>query len=190
MLTVRERQTYLKYLGFYSGAIDGSAGKLTKAAYLKLQKTYFTRSKDWDGLYGKDTDKLLVNAYRVKYYTKNFKLSEFRCGCGGKNCTGYPVYLDIQLLKGLQKIRDKYGSVTITSGVRCTTFNNSLTGSSKNSRHLKGKAADFRVSKSSTEAGRKEIMAFCKKLTSYHYTYCNIGGNYPNMGRAVHFDVD
>lgn len=37
--------------------------------------------------------------------------------------------------------------------------------------------------------GRKAIMSFWKTLKGYRYTYCNINGNYPNMGSAVHIDV-
>lgn len=189
MLTVRTRQTYLKELGFYKGKIDNIEGPQTRNAYLALQKKHFTRAKDKDSKYGPDTEKLLVNAYYVKKYTKNFTLEEFKCECGGKYCTGYPVKLSAQLLKNAQKVRGKYGEMTITSGMRCRPYNNSLVGSSKTSRHLDGKALDFYVVKNKTESGRKEVMAYVKKLAGHNYTYCNIGGSNPNMGNAVHFDV-
>lgn len=189
MLTVKTRQKYLKALGFYTGKIDGIEGPLTRKAYKALQDKFFTRSKDKDGVYGKNTDILLVNAYRVKIYAKNFDLSEFKCECGGRYCTGYPVKLNTQLLKNLQKIRTKYGATTITSGLRCEPYNDSLVGSSSTSRHMKGKALDIYNAKTRTESGRKEVMAYVKKLIGHNYTYCNIGGSYPNMGNAVHFDV-
>ena len=75
MLSIKERQEYLKYLGLYKGKIDGIEGKQTKTAIKNLQAKYFTRKSDIDGLYGKNTDILLVNAYRVKKYTKNFDLT-------------------------------------------------------------------------------------------------------------------
>lgn len=189
MLTVKVRQTYLKKLGFYTGKIDGIEGPLTKAAYKSLQKKFFTRKSDIDGKYGNDTEKLLVNAYRVAVYTKNFKLEEFKCECGGRYCTGYPVKLNAQLLKNLQEVRTAYGATTITSGMRCRPYNNSLVGSSPTSRHMDGKALDIVNPKTQTEAGRKTVMKYVKKLKGHNYTYCNIGGNYPNMGNAVHFDV-
>lgn len=189
MLTMKTRQKYLKKLGYYAGKIDGIEGNLTKAAYKKLQKAYFTRESDIDGVYGKNTDILLVNAYRVFVYAKNFELEEFKCECGGRYCTGYPVKLSAQLLKNLQKVRNKYGATTITSGMRCKPYNNSLVGSSSTSKHMDGKALDIYNTKTRTEAGRKEVMAYVKKLTGHNYTYCNIGGSYPNMGNAVHFDV-
>lgn len=189
MLSVKKRQEYLKYLGYYDGQIDGIEGPKTKAAYKVLQEQYFTRDEDKDGKYGNNTDILLQNAYNVKKYCKNFSLKEFKCGCGGKHCTGYPVVLNVQLLKNLQKVREKFGSTTITSGMRCSKHNASLAGSASNSRHTSGKAVDIKNATSQTASGRKSIMAYWKMLQGNRYTYCNIGGNYPNMGTAVHIDV-
>lgn len=189
LLSKKKRQEYLKYLGFYDGEIDGIVGTKTKKAYKTLQKAFFTREKDIDGKYGTNTDKLLRNAYKVKKYCKDFELKEFKCGCGGKHCTGYPVELNTQLLKNLQAVRDKYGATTITSGLRCKKHNAGLVGSSKTSRHLKGKAVDIKNNTSKLENGRKSIMSFFKTLKGYRYTYCNIKGSHANMGTAVHIDV-
>lgn len=188
MLSVKQRQDYLKDLGFYTGVVDGIEGAKTKAAYKALQSKYFVRKKDIDGIYGKNTDILLVNAFNVKKYTKNFKLEEFKCNCGGAHCTGYPVYLSISLLENVQKVRNKFGSVVITSGLRCEKHNAAVGGVS-GSRHKSGKALDIRVSIGVTEAGRKKVMSYWQTLPNYRYTYCNIGGNYPNMGNSVHIDV-
>ena len=188
MLSIKNRQTYLKYLGFYTGEVDGKEGPLTKKAYRNLQKAYFTREKDIDGIYGNDTEKLLLSAYRVKKYTKNFKLEEFKCQCGGKYCTGYPAALDIQFLKNLQSVRNKFGSTKITSAMRCDKHNARVGGSS-GSRHRLGKAADIITSTSGSESGRQKIMRYWKTLPRQRYTYCNIGGNYPNMGSATHVDI-
>ena len=43
MLSIRERQTYLKYLGLYKGSIDGIEGRLTKEGYKSLQNKFFAR---------------------------------------------------------------------------------------------------------------------------------------------------
>jgi len=189
LLSKKKRQEYLKALGFYDGKIDGKIGDKTKKAYKALQKAYFTRKSDIDGEYGKNTDILLRNAYNVKKYCKNFDLEDFKCGCGGKYCTGYPVELNTQLLKNLQDVRDKFGATTVTSGMRCKKHNASLAGSSSTSRHTSGKAVDIKNSTSKTVAGRKKIMAFWKTLPKWRYTYCNINGDYANMGSAVHIDV-
>ena len=189
LLTVKQRQTRLKALGLYDGKIDGKNGNKTKAAVAKLQNKYFTRAKDKDGIYGNDTDILLRNAYAVKLHCKNFKLTEFKCECGGRYCTGYPVRLNTQLLKNLQSIRGKYGPTTITSGMRCKPYNNSLVGSSSTSRHMKGKAIDFVNDDTQTTESRRKVMSYIKKLPKHNYTYCNEYGNIPNMGNAIHFDV-
>ena len=189
LLTVKERQKRLAYLGLYTGKIDGKDGKLTKEAYKKLQNKYFTRVSDKDGIYGKDTDILLRNAYVVELNTRNFDLPEFKCECGGKYCTGYPTTLSAQLLKNMQTLRKQYGSITITSGLRCKGFNSILTGSVPTSYHLKGKAVDFACQSSATLAGRRQIMKDWKKLASAGYTYCNENGSAPNMGTAIHVQV-
>lgn len=189
MLTIRQRKTYLKKLGYYDGKINGIEDAELKKAYKDLQDDYFRNKKDRDGVYGKNTDILLINAYNVHLYTKSFELREFRCGCCGEHCTGYPVLLDTQLLKNVQKLRNKFGSITITSGIRCKGYNNSLPGSSRTSRHMQGKAVDIYNTKTRTEAGRKVVMSYWKKLPKANYTYCNLGGNHPNMGNAVHVDV-
>lgn len=196
MLTIYQRQAHLKCLGLYKGKLDGIEGKLTKKAYKDLQNKYFTRKKDKDGIYGKDTDILLVNAYRVKYYTKNFKLEEFRCSCNN-SCTGYPEYLSVAFLKNAQKLRDKFGALTVTSGLRCSK-ENSAVGGIKGSKHTKGKAFDCYNRAYSSLAGRKKIVDYWIKLSGTSYSYCNGYGrskwrrtypNVPTMVNAVHCDV-
>lgn len=190
LLNLQTRQIYLKELGFYNGAIDGIEGAKTKAAYKALQDKYFARSSDCDGIYGNNTDTLLRNAYYVKVYAPNFKLKEFKCKCGGKYCTGYPKVLSINLLKAVQAIRAKYGVTTITSGMRCAKWNSKQRGSSANSYHLRGKAVDFKNSKTATLSGRREVMAYFKKQAGAGYTYCNENGSAPYMGTAIHIQVN
>lgn len=205
MLDVKTRQIYLKELGFYTKdskgneyKIDGIEGPGTKKAYLDLQKTYFTRTKDIDGLYGPNTDILLNNAYNVKLYTQNFTLREFRCHCNAMYCTGYPAILDINLLTNIQIIRNTYGPCTITSPLRCKTYNDKQPGSSKTSKHISGKALDFYVSKNNTLDGRKEVINKWFTLHNPNYSYCNgyykstassgyVSASY--MGNAIHGDV-
>lgn len=190
MLDVKTRQKYLKELGYYLGAVDGIAGEKTKSAYLALQKTFFTRKKDIDGLYGTNTDKLLRSVYNLKD-SKNFKLTEFKCKCGGKYCTGYPAVLDKTLIDNLEKLRAVYGQpIKIMSGMRCEKWNSMQAGSASKSRHLTGKAVDIYISGISTnQKGRQEIMKQWKKLPYQRYTYANIDGSHPNMGNSVHVDV-
>lgn len=186
MLSVKTRQEYLKKLGFYEGEIDGVEGKQTKDAYKLLQMTYFAKSRDITGKYNKDTDILLMNARRVQLRAKNFNLTEFECNCKGKYCTGYPTYLDRQLLENLQRLRDFYKKpITITSGLRCQGYNDSIPGSIKKSKHTKGKAVDIAGEMTNTAEKRKSLKAKWYRLPNANYTYSDT----PNMGTSVHIDV-
>lgn len=196
MLNIKTRQQYLKNLGYYVGKIDNKEGKLTKAAYKELQKKYFP-SKYVDGLYGKQTETLLINAERVRIYAKNFRLEEFKCKCN-KYCTGYPEVLNIDLLKNLQNVRSKFGVTIIKSGLRCTKYNNTLEGSSKTSRHTKGKAVDIYIGGCTSLNARKKIIDYYIDLDNSRYAYCN--GYYRKknkkgtinasfMGSSSHLDI-
>tara|TARA_R110000822_G_C15323845_1_gene493965 strand:+ start:1852 stop:2208 length:357 start_codon:yes stop_codon:yes gene_type:complete len=73
--------------------------------------------------------------------SKNFRRSEFKCRCG--HCDFDTV--DTELVVVLQVLRDQFKSpVKITSGNRCPEYNN-LVGGSRNSQHIKGRAADIQV---------------------------------------------
>lgn len=200
MLSIRERQTYLKYLGLYKGSIDGIEGRFTKEGYKSLQNKFFARKSDRDGKYGRNTDMLLVNAYNVKKYTKNFSLSEFKCGCNTKYCTGYPAYLNINLLRNLQTMRDNYGAITITSPLRCSKHNANI-GGVAGSYHTKGKALDlYNVRFSSSFTNRKYAIEKWLLLPKSNMAYQNgymhykgksvTGYNAPKMGNVIHVQVD
>ena len=197
MLSIKTRKKYLKNLGFYNGKIDNKNTADYRKAVLNLQKKYFPKSEQ-DGRYGNNTEILLRNAERVRLYCKNFTLEELACECGGKYCTGYPALLSIRMLKNLQSVRTKFGVTTITSGLRCENYNNSLIGSIRGSKHTKGKAVDIYISKYIGLTGRKKVIDYYIKLISSNYSYCN--GYYrtkwskgtvnaPNMGNAIHIDV-
>ena len=153
LLTVKDRQRCLKALGFYDGAVDGLEGRQTSRAYTDLQAKYFIKPDDVDGKYGKNTDILLRSAYNCRN-SKYFKLLEFRCKCGGKYCTGFPAEVDINLILGLNKLRTAAGGpLTITSGLRCRTWN-AKQGGAAGSRHMQGKAADITGTPTNTPANR------------------------------------
>ena len=176
MLSKAERKTYFSYLGL---------GEYSEENILKVQKKYFVRKADKDGKYGPDTDKLVVNLYRVKKYAPHFSITEFRCHCGGKYCTGYPAYLSVSLLKCLECVRLKFGVTTITSGMRCKEWNRRQTGSASNSRHISGKAADIAGSFTKTNAQRNKLKSYWYSLSGAGYCYHGTS----NMGTAVHCDV-
>lgn len=199
MLTIKERQEKLKYLGFYKGAIDGIEGVKTKRAYKELQDTYFFRKTDKNGKYNNTTEKLLLCAYNVKKYTKNFDLKKDKlyCHCKGKYCSGYPAEISKDLLKNLQSVRNKYGITSVTSMLRCKEWNKKQ-GGVTNSKHTKGKAVDYRGIYTMTLKKRKNVINYWFTLESPNYSYCN--GYYKstsgsgnktskNMGISIHGDV-
>lgn len=187
MLNIKTRQSYLKSLGFYDGEVDGLDGPLTKEAVLKLQKKYFKKKSDIDGLYGVNTDKLLVSAKRVQLYCKNFVLQEFKCGCDNKYCTGYPAYISKDLLINIQKLRDEFEMpMNISSGLRCSKYNSMLVGSIPNSKHTQGKAIDFFGPSTATKTHRQRIIKQWGKYKKASYAYSDT----PNMGTSVHVDVE
>jgi hypothetical protein len=84
--------------------------------------------------------------------TKNFRLSEFRCKHCGK------VMVDMDLVRVLQKMRDRLGRIDIPIAYRCPEFNAAVCANdpkaSKNSYHMYGKAADIHLNHSYNEALR------------------------------------
>ena len=96
--------------------------------------------------------------------TKNFHLKELiasstaeRMGIDNKPNGEQLVSLSILTQAVLQPIRDKFGIVSISSGLRVPDLNKAI-GGSKNSSHCKGEAADF----------------FFLKLGQPSYCFCNI----------------
>ena len=176
MLSKAERQEYFKYLGL---------SEYNEANILKVQKKCFVRDKDIDGKYGPNTDKLIVNLYRVKMFAPHFSITEFRCKCNGTYCTGYPAYLSVTLLKCLEHVRNRFGVTHVTSGLRCKTWNRLQSGSASKSRHISGKAADIAGTYTKTSVQRNNVKAYWYSLSGTNYCYHGT----PNMGNAVHCDV-
>lgn len=187
LLKPTTRRKYFKLLGL---------GDYNHDNILKMQKKYFSRAKDHDGIYGKDTDALLRHLRNVKVFAPSFDPEEFRCPCG--KCTGYPTRMKTKELKHIQAIRDHYKKpMVITSGLRCNAYNNSLSNSAKDSPHLHGYAVDFYMAGvTDTAEKRQNAIKFIKTLKYHHYTYGDgvkdSNGTYinsPKMGNAIHTDA-
>lgn len=127
---------------------------------------------------------VLDHEWGTKY--KNFKKSEFKCPC----CGGYGSGIASSLLDVMQKLRDKYGNTIITSGFRCIKHNQKVDGS-YNSKHLTGQACDFYFGSGilTNQNKRIEVVNEIKKMPNVNYVYCNINGNHPGMGSAIHVDT-
>lgn len=147
---------------------DGIAGvKTLKSLGMKVPSTSSSKAKvDWT---------------KVKY----FKKSEFKCGCRGRYCDGYPVEMNPKVIAMLETMREYYDkSITITSGMRCKGYNNSLVGSIPTSEHMKGSAVDIYIpGQTTTRAGRAAVKRYAYKLGA---AYCY--SDTPNMGNAVHIN--
>ena len=110
----------------------------------------------------------------IKYFSR----SEFKCKCGGKYCSGFPVEPEQLLVERADQVREHFGApVHVSSGVRCE-IHNAAVGGVAGSRHKLGKAMDFRVEGKSAST----VLSYVKTLPAIRYAYA-IDGSY------VHMDV-
>lgn len=115
-----------------------------------------------------------------KRLSEHFEVREFACRDGSD-----PVFVDSELVRVLQNIRDHFGEpVVITSAYR-TAAHNKAVGGAAYSQHLYGKAADIQVQGISVE----QVYAYADKLLTGRG---GVGIYPPGLGRAngwVHVDV-
>ena len=163
-MTLKQKQALLAYLGYYDGPLDGLWGEKSQRATIDFQRAYMAQT-EVDGIFGAATekrilevittgekpvgDKMSATEYKmsatedwwkdIRYFTR----AEFKCKCGGRFCNGYPVEIDMNMVKIADQIREKIGKpITVNSGLRCKTHNANVGGVS-NSQHLLGNAADL-----------------------------------------------
>lgn len=124
------------------------------------------------------------NEWGTKY--PNFKKSEFVCPC----CGSVGVGIASSLVANLQTLRNQGGAIKISSGYRCKKYNSTLKGASADSWHLLGQAADWYYENGSmgNQSKRIALVNQIKTMPNYHWSYCNVNDNYPNMGSAIHMD--
>lgn len=178
LLSIKDRQKYMKKLGLYTKGIDGKEGKGTKKGYEYINIIFLNVSSN---KYTAKTDEKLRIAYNSYCKSEfmsaedwklfpNFKESEFKCTCNGKYCDGYNSRKDkcyMKLIMFAQYIRNYFDKgVHISSGVRCIK-RNSQVGGVKNSKHLVFKAMDFKVDGKSG----KEVLKVAKKMILVKYAY-------------------
>lgn len=121
----------------------------------------------------------MVKTYSVKTQgnlklSNNFTVKEFACKDGSDS-----VLIDTALVELLQKIRDYFGKpITITSAYRTPEHNRKVGGSS-GSYHVKGMAADIKISGVSAV----EIAYFAQTVTN------GVGVYYYGSSDFVHVDI-
>lgn len=113
--------------------------------------------------------------------TKNFNLREFKCNDGSS--TPLDVVRNLEkLATNLQVLRDKVGEpITITSGYRSEPHNKKI-GGAKNSQHVLGTAADFKVK----GMRPKEVYAIIENLIKKGEMMEGGLGLYSNW---IHYDI-
>ena len=191
-MDTRQIQALLVYLGYDPGEVDGLPGKNTRRAVLAFQAQ---EGLEQDGSPGPLTQAALLDAVAKGRFREEtartpeettgifwdeiryFKREEFRCPCG--RCGGFPVEPDEKLVRLADRVREHFGApANVSSGVRCQAHNDELSGSAKNSYHLRGKAMDFAV----RGVSGAKLLAYVK-TQQVRYTYQISGSDY------VHMDV-
>lgn len=194
-MTVKQKQCLLAYLGYYAGEIDGSFGPQSAAATRAFQTAY---GLDADGLFGPETQARILEVIAsgeapgataqaaegtgedwwadIQYFRRDEP--GIACPCG--RCGGFPVEPTEKLMRLADKVRGLAGApANPSSTVRCPAHNAELKGSSPTSRHMSGKAMDFRV----TGWSSAKLLALVKQQPEVRYSYA-IDESY------VHMDVD
>lgn len=174
----RGLQMRLNQFGFKL-SVDGSYGNATKQAVIKFKTAHGMSATNKIG----EKTRAILYKEQPEKLSAHFRKSEFKCECGGKYCDGYNFSIvDPKLVSILEKIRTDCGGkpITVTSGIRCQLFNDSLVGSVKNSPHLSGKAADIYVKGVSPATVRKLAYKY-----GANYSYYGTA----NMGNACHINT-
>lgn len=172
-MTVEQIQHLLAYLGHYTAPVDGVWGIRSRQAAVDFQKS---AGLDPDGIPGRDTQNALRQAVAreeqgdVWAAVPNFTPSEFTCPCCGLN------NVDHTLVRVCQRIRDHFDApFEVSSGSRCPSHNKAV-GGVPNSRHLSGRAVDFRI-RGRTAA---QVLPIAQSQSEICYAYA-IDGNYVHM---------
>lgn len=142
-MTITQIQHLLGYLGLYVGPVDGIWGDASRRAARIFQASH---GLDPDGIPGVETQEALRTAVAqpegAEFWdtVPNFAPAEFVCPCGCGLTT-----VDHGLVRVCQRLRDRFDApFLISSGPRCRAHNAAVGGVS-NSRHLSGRAVDFRI---------------------------------------------
>lgn len=113
--------------------------------------------------------------------TKNFSLEEFKCK-DGSDMPNNVLSNITELAKNLQVLRDTLNkSIKITSGYRSPEHNAKIKGA-KNSQHVKGTAADIKISGMTP----KEVALVIERLIESGKMKQGGIGIYPSW---IHYDI-
>ena len=184
-MNTKQKQCLLEYLGYYGpdgSNVDGIWGRASRMATEKFQTDYGLIA---DGIFGPLTEEKILEVVHTGQQPginwddiRFFGRAEFMCNCGGKYCGGFPVEPVPMLALTADKVRRHFGKAAIvSSGVRCSRHNTNV-GGVPDSRHLTGRAMDFRIEGETA----KQVLAYVNGLPEVRYAY-DIDGRY------IHMDV-
>ena len=184
-MNTKQKQCLLEYLGYYGpdgSNVDGIWGRASRMATEKFQTDYGLIA---DGIFGPLTEEKILEVVHTGQQPginwddiRFFGRAEFMCNCGGKYCGGFPVEPLPMLALTADKVRRHFGKAAIvSSGVRCARHNANV-GGVPDSRHLTGRAMDFRIEGETA----KQVLAYVNGLPEVRYAY-DIDGRY------IHMDV-
>ena len=184
-MNTKQKQCLLEYLGYYGpdgSNVDGIWGRASRMATEKFQTDYGLIA---DGIFGPLTEEKILEVVRTGQQPginweniRFFGRAEFMCNCGGKYCGGFPVEPVPMLAKTADRVRQHFGKAAIvSSGVRCSRHNANV-GGVPDSRHLTGRAMDFRIEGETA----KQVLSYVNSLPEVRYAY-DIDGRY------IHMDV-
>ncbi len=188
VLCVGGTKAFQRSVGLVS---DGIFGRATEGKSMeevrKLQISLGFIGRQVDGFGGPSTWKAKLEAddsvepVPVDFWATipHFERREFRCFCDGRYCNGFTHEPNHQLVQLLENVRQHFGRpVIVTSGLRCPDYNAELDGTSPNSKHMDGIAADIVVDGISPE----DVYSYIESLMP------NCGGLGIYSGH-VHVDV-
>lgn len=175
-MTVKQTQCLLCWLGLYGGAIDGIRGPQTQAAEAAFRAAW-GREPDKEALLAAIAGTEVQEEPDWWKDIRHFRREEFACKCG-RYCDGWPGEMSEILVRAADRLRAHFGAaVTVSSGLRCPKHNANVGGASA-SRHMTGRAMDFRVA-GKTSA---QVLEYVKAQPELRYAYA-IDSQY------VHMDV-
>lgn len=188
-MTNIQKQCLLVFLGYDTGGVDGIWGPKSRSATEQCQEDLNIPA---DGIWSPQTEAAVLEAVYtwdsddssltelfsgIRYWTPQ----EFACRCGEYHapyCNGFPVLPNRKMLELADNVREHFGKPGHrTSGIRCYQHNIDSNGAA-GSRHLSGKALDFRI-EGNTAA---KTLAYVKTLPGVRYAYAI-------DDRHVHMDV-
>ena len=197
LMTIKQVQQLLDYLGYDPGAVDGVDGRQTQAAVRRFQgaeeltvdgiagEQTQIRLKDavWQDRFAKDNtvpssgqppDKTGTFWDSIKYFTRDEPY--IACPCG--RCGGFPVEPAEKLMRLADAVREDAGKPMVpTSTVRCDAHNAEV-GGVATSRHRLGHAMDFVIPGMTAN----QILTIVRKQKNVVYCYAI-------NERAVHMDI-